>query len=56
VQLVQKDGRVFFSSTTLDGIFYVRLAVLNFRTHLAEINLAMDILKNCIQELETATA
>ena len=29
VQLIQKDGRVFFSSTTLDGVFYLRLAVLN---------------------------
>jgi len=55
VQLIQKDGRVFFSSTTLDGIFYLRLAVLNFRTHLDEIDLALSILRQNIEHLN-ATA
>jgi len=31
---VQRDGRVFLSSTTVDGKFIIRLAVLAFRTHL----------------------
>lgn len=35
---VPKDGRVFISSTLLDGKFTLRLAVLAFRTHLELLN------------------
>lgn len=44
INAIQEDGRVFFSSTTLNGKFYLRLAVLNFRTHLKQIDLALEIL------------
>jgi aromatic-L-amino-acid/L-tryptophan decarboxylase len=39
------DGRVFISSTTLEGRFMLRLAVLSFRTHLSTINILLDLLK-----------
>jgi glutamate/tyrosine decarboxylase-like PLP-dependent enzyme len=42
---VRHDGRVFLSSTMLDGRFTLRLAVLAFRTHLRTIDLALDILR-----------
>jgi aromatic-L-amino-acid decarboxylase len=42
---VHKDGRVFLSSTMLDGKFTLRLAVLSFRTHLRTIDLTLEILK-----------
>ncbi len=45
IKEVQKDGRVFISSTMLDGKFTLRLAVLSFRTHLKIIDLLLDILK-----------
>ncbi|MDH3709313.1 MAG: aminotransferase class V-fold PLP-dependent enzyme [Cyclobacteriaceae bacterium] len=51
VELIKSDGRVFFSSTTLNGKFYLRLAVLNFRTHLEQIDLAMKILLEKIELL-----
>lgn len=38
------DGRVFISSTTLEGRFMLRLAVLSFRTHLSTINILLDLL------------
>ena len=41
---MQRDGRVFLSSTLLDGRFVLRLAVLHLRTHLDTIDLALDIL------------
>ncbi|MGH8193107.1 MAG: pyridoxal phosphate-dependent decarboxylase family protein [Woeseiaceae bacterium] len=41
---VLDDGRVFISSTQLDGHFTLRLAVLNFRTHLAQVELALELL------------
>ncbi len=42
---VRKDGRVFLSSTMLDGKFTLRLAVLAFRTHRRTIDLAIQILR-----------
>jgi aromatic-L-amino-acid decarboxylase len=48
----QKDGRVFISSTMLDGKFMLRLAVLSFRTHLSTINTLLRVLKEKVVELE----
>jgi glutamate/tyrosine decarboxylase-like PLP-dependent enzyme len=42
---VQNDGRIFISSTMIDGIFWIRLAILSFRTHLREVDLILDILE-----------
>jgi aromatic-L-amino-acid decarboxylase len=52
VKEVQKDGRIFLSSTMLDGKFTLRLAVLSFRTHLDTINLTLQILKEKIRLLQ----
>lgn len=43
---VQNDGRIFISSTQLHGRFTLRLAVLNFRTHLAQVELALELLEH----------
>ncbi|MBI4809983.1 MAG: amino acid decarboxylase, partial [Ignavibacteriales bacterium] len=51
VKEVQEDGRVFISSTMLDGKFTLRLAVLSFRTHLATIDLTLKILKEKVNLL-----
>jgi len=51
VKAVQNDGRVFISSTMLDGKFTLRLAVLSFRTHLATIDLLLKILKEKVNLL-----
>jgi aromatic-L-amino-acid decarboxylase len=42
---VRRDGRVFLSSTMLDGRFTLRLAVLAFRTHRAIVDLALRVLQ-----------
>lgn len=41
----RKDGRIFFSSTMLDGQFTLRMAVLGFRTHRRTIDLALRVLR-----------
>jgi aromatic-L-amino-acid decarboxylase len=41
---VRRDGRIFLSSTLLDGRFTLRLVVLGFRTHLRSIDLALRVL------------
>ncbi len=53
VKEVHKDGRVFLSSTMIDGKFTLRLAVLSFRTHLRTIDLTLEILKEKAHMLET---
>ncbi|MBA2626673.1 MAG: aminotransferase class V-fold PLP-dependent enzyme [Gemmatimonadales bacterium] len=41
---VRRDGRIFISSTMVDGKFTLRLAVLVFRTHRKTIDLALTVL------------
>jgi aromatic-L-amino-acid/L-tryptophan decarboxylase len=45
VARVRRDGRVFLSSTMLDGRFTLRLAALAFRTHRRTIDLAVRVLR-----------
>jgi len=42
---IQQDGRIFLSSTVLDGKFTLRLAILGLRTHKDTIDLVLEILK-----------
>lgn len=48
---ILKDGRVFLSSTKVDGKFIIRIAVLSFRTHLQTIDLILKILKEKVELL-----
>ena len=51
VKAIQTDGRVFLSSTKINNQFWLRLAVLSFRTHLRTINLALEVLKEKKEQL-----
>ncbi len=48
---VRRDGRVFLSSTMLEGRFTLRLAVLSFRTHRKTIDLALRVLREQVAAL-----
>ncbi len=48
---VRRDGRVFLSSTLLDGRFTLRMAALAFRTHRRTIDLALRVLKEQVAAL-----
>ena len=52
VQAVHKDGRLFLSSTNIEGKFTIRLAVLSFRTHKETMDLMLEILKEKIKEVK----
>jgi len=52
VNAIQQEGTIFISSTTINGQFILRLAVLSFRTHLKEINLTLKLLKKHATLLE----
>ena len=49
---VQRDGRVFLSSTKIDGKFTLRIAILSLRTHLEAIELAIEMLREKAKQLE----
>lgn len=52
VERIRADGRVFLSSTMIDGNYTVRLVALAFRTHKRTIDLALEILRTNVQALE----
>jgi len=51
VHAVRRDGRIFLSSTTIEGRFVLRIAVLGLRTHLEMIDLAIEVLREKAIEL-----
>ena len=51
VKATHEDGRVFISSTTVNGVFLLRLAVLSFRTHKDTIDLAIEVLKDGVKKV-----
>lgn len=52
VSEIHEDGRVFVTSTTIDGIFVLRAAILTYRTHLTEVDLLLQILREKVTKLE----
>jgi aromatic-L-amino-acid/L-tryptophan decarboxylase len=52
VEHVQRDGRIFISSTSIDGEVWLRLAVLSFRTHLREIDILLEVFKEGVERLQ----
>ena len=52
VERIRLDGRVFLTSTTLDGVYWIRVAVLSFRTHLNHMDIILEILKEGIKDVE----
>ncbi len=48
MEIIHKDGRVFLSSTKIDGKFVIRMAILSFRTKKATIDKAMVMIEKCV--------
>lgn len=48
IREIQGDGRVFMSSTVLDGKFMLRFAALSFRTHQDTVDRALEVLREKI--------
>jgi len=51
---VHDDGKVFITSTLIDGVFTLRLAVLNFRTHRATVDYLLELVQRTAADLEAA--
>jgi len=48
---VRLDGKVFISSTQINGKFVLRLAVLHFRTHLEQVKYVLELLQHKATEI-----
>ena len=53
IEAVRTDGKVFISSTQINGKFVLRLAVLHFRTHLNQVDYVLSFLKRKALELNS---
>lgn len=49
---IVKSGKLFLSSTLLRGQFVIRVCILSFRTHQAEVEEAFEIIRAAAKELE----
>ncbi len=55
VRAVQDDGRIFITPTRLGGVLVLRAAVVSFRTHLDEIDEALEVIPAMARKLESET-
>lgn len=53
LQAIHTDGRYFMSSTLIEGELWIRCAVLNFRTHLREIEGALQMISDCLKRVQS---
>jgi aromatic-L-amino-acid/L-tryptophan decarboxylase len=54
IKAIHSDGRVFLSSTTIKGNLWLRCAIVSHRTHLREIQIALDMLKQLFTSVITS--
>jgi len=52
LELIHKDGRVFFSSTVINRKFVIRMAILSFRTRLRTIDKAVQVINTANNKLK----
>lgn len=56
LQYINNSGRLFLSSTLLNGEFVIRACVLSFRTHQVEVEEAFEVIATAAKELESETS
>jgi aromatic-L-amino-acid decarboxylase len=52
MEAVQDEGRIFVSSTRVDEAYVLRAAIVSFRTHLDDVEEALDVLSQTAKQLE----
>jgi glutamate/tyrosine decarboxylase-like PLP-dependent enzyme len=55
LESIVRSKKLFLSSTMLRGQFVIRVCILSFRTHQAEVEEAFEIVKSAARELENTT-
>ncbi|XP_064613204.1 tryptophan decarboxylase-like [Liolophura sinensis] len=44
-ELIAKEGQVCMTPTTADGLFYIRLCILSFRSHIEDVDIALSAIR-----------
>ena len=52
VEAIAADGRVFLASTTIDGKFVIRMAILTYHSHLEDVDCALQVIRECIEAMK----
>ena len=52
LQHLQQEGRVMLSGTRIDGHFYLRCAILSFRTHVEHVDEAIEALERGVASID----
>jgi hypothetical protein len=52
IERIHEDGRVFLSSTIIKGKLWIRCALVSHRTHLREVDIALQMIKENMQTLK----
>jgi len=52
LQHLQQEGRVMLSGTRIDGHFYLRCAILSFRTHVEHVDEAIEALQRGVASID----
>jgi glutamate/tyrosine decarboxylase-like PLP-dependent enzyme len=53
-EAIRDDGRIFLSTTTLDGMFTLRLAVLAYHSHRQDVDIALEVIEEKARNLVEA--
>lgn len=48
---IRNDGRIFLSTTTLDGVFTLRMAILCYHSHLEDVDIALQTIQEQARRL-----
>lgn len=51
MELLMEDGDVFFSSTRINELFVIRIAILSFRTKIETVDRALKMITRCMERL-----
>jgi glutamate/tyrosine decarboxylase-like PLP-dependent enzyme len=51
ITLIQNEGRVMMSGTRIDGTYYIRCAILCFRTHIEHVDEAIEAIVDGVKTL-----
>ena len=52
VDAIARDGRVFLTSTQLNGHYVIRMAILNYMSHKAEVDLVLEVLATLLPQVK----
>ena len=44
---IQRDSRIYLTSTTIAGRFTIRMAILTYHTHIEDVDLALQVINEC---------